>query len=303
MRNFVSRRRQALQESGEMAQKKRMSCEVEPFPKMRKIVVDFLRLARGKHTIHGLTEADVTHARRVLREYKARTGESLSFTAFIIACLGQAVDENKIVHAYRNWRNQLVLFDEVDISIIIEVKKPEVLAGPSQHGESPSERSEESGTFPFAHVLRAVNKRTVRDIHQEIRAIQTQPQSSRGLEQWGFMRWFLLMPSFVRQFFYRALFRRPHLVKEYAGTAGVTAVGMFGREAGWAIPMPVYTLSVAVGGIAEKPAVVDGRIEPREYLSMTLSFDHDIVDGAPAARFTTRFKELIESGYGLDDIG
>jgi pyruvate/2-oxoglutarate dehydrogenase complex dihydrolipoamide acyltransferase (E2) component len=296
MSNFVSRRRLALQESGEMAQKERIGCEVEPFPKMRQIVVDFLRLARGKHTIHGLTEADVTHARRVLREYKARTGESLSFTAFIIACLGQAVDENKIVHAYRNWRNQLVLFDEVDVSIIIEVKRPEVLAGPS-------ERSEESGTFPFAHVLRAVNKRTVRDIHQEIRAIQAQPQSSRGLEQWGFMRWFLLMPGFVRQFFYRALFRKPHLVKEYAGTAAVTAVGMFGRGAGWAIPMPVYTLSVAVGGIAEKPAVVDGRIEPREYLSMTLSFDHDIVDGAPAARFITRFKELIESGYGLEDIG
>jgi pyruvate/2-oxoglutarate dehydrogenase complex dihydrolipoamide acyltransferase (E2) component len=288
-------------ESAKMKEQK--SYEIMPFPRLRRVVVDFLRLAHGKHTIHGLTEVDVTHARQVLREYKARTGESLSFTAFVIACLGQAIDENKIVHAFRNWRNQLILFDDVDISIIIEVKRPEVLAGHSEHSDGHSERSEESGTFPFAHVLRAVNKRTVRDIHQEIRAIQAQPQSSRGLEQWGFIRWFLLLPGFVRQFLYRALFRRPLLVKEYAGTATVTAVGMFGKEAGWAIPMPVYTLSVAVGGITEKPAVVDGRIEPREYLSMTLSFDHDIVDGAPAARFTSRFKELIESGYGLEDIG
>jgi hypothetical protein len=30
--------------------------------------------------------------------------------------------------------------------------------------------------------------------------------------------------------------------------------------------------------------------------------DHDIVDGAPAARFTERLKELIESGYGLGDV-
>jgi 2-oxoacid dehydrogenases acyltransferase (catalytic domain) len=39
----------------------------------------------------------------------------------------------------------------------------------------------------------------------------------------------------------------------------------------------------------------------RDYLSMTISFDHDIIDGAPAARFTQRLKELIESGYGLPD--
>jgi pyruvate/2-oxoglutarate dehydrogenase complex dihydrolipoamide acyltransferase (E2) component len=47
--------------------------------------------------------------------------------------------------------------------------------------------------------------------------------------------------------------------------------------------------------------VVDGRIEIREYLCMTLCFDHDVVDGAPAARFTARFKELVESGYGLEE--
>jgi pyruvate/2-oxoglutarate dehydrogenase complex dihydrolipoamide acyltransferase (E2) component len=32
---------------------------------------------------------------------------------------------------------------------------------------------------------------------------------------------------------------------------------------------------------------------------VTLSFDHDIIDGAPAARFVSRFRELIASGYGI----
>ena len=53
--------------------------------------------------------------------------------------------------------------------------------------------------------------------------------------------------------------------------------------------------------IAEKPGVVNGTIAIRDYLSLTISFDHDIVDGAPAARFTERLKDLIESGYGLPD--
>jgi pyruvate/2-oxoglutarate dehydrogenase complex dihydrolipoamide acyltransferase (E2) component len=47
---------------------------------------------------------------------------------------------------------------------------------------------------------------------------------------------------------------------------------------------------------------VEGRIEPREILNLTVAFDHDIVDGAPATRFTRRLVELIESGYGLDEI-
>jgi pyruvate/2-oxoglutarate dehydrogenase complex dihydrolipoamide acyltransferase (E2) component len=74
---------------------------------------------------------------------------------------------------------------------------------------------------------------------------------------------------------------------------------MFGKGAGWGMPITNYTLQITVGGIAEKPWVVDGRIEVREALSLTVSVDHDVVDGAPLARFVQRFKELIESGYGL----
>ena len=56
-----------------------------------------------------------------------------------------------------------------------------------------------------------------------------------------------------------------------------------------------------MGGIGEKIVLVDEHIAARDFLSLTISFDHDIIDGAPAARFTQRLKELIESGYGLDD--
>ena len=76
---------------------------------------------------------------------------------------------------------------------------------------------------------------------------------------------------------------------------------MFGSGMVWRVPIPNYTLSITVGGIAEKPDVVDGRIESREYLGITISFDHDIVDGGPATRFTQRLKELIETSYGLSD--
>src|ERR1700730_12378535 len=91
-----------------------------PFPRMRRLMIAFGRRTRRKHSIRGLVAIDVTIPRQALREHNARTGETLSFTAFLAACVGQAVERNKEVHAYRNWRGQLVLFDDVDIAIMVE---------------------------------------------------------------------------------------------------------------------------------------------------------------------------------------
>ena len=69
--------------------------KVVPYPKLRGLLRLMMGSVRRKHMIHGLIEVDVTKARAFLREHKANTGESLSFTAFIATCLGKAVDENK----------------------------------------------------------------------------------------------------------------------------------------------------------------------------------------------------------------
>jgi len=49
--------------------------------------------------------------------------------------------------------------------------------------------------------------------------------------------------------------------------------------------------------------VVEQRIEVRKYMSVTVSFDHDVIDGAPAARFIHRLKKLVEKGYALGNDG
>ena len=68
---------------------------------------------------------------------------------------------------------------------------------------------------------------------------------------------------------------------------------------GWAIPIGIHPLVVALGRIAKKPGVVGETIAIREYLSLTILFDHDVIDGAPVARFAQRLQELLETGYGL----
>jgi pyruvate/2-oxoglutarate dehydrogenase complex dihydrolipoamide acyltransferase (E2) component len=99
----------------------------------------------------------------------------------------------------------------------------------------------------------------------------------------------------------QALLANPHFIKEYYGTVLVSSISMFGIGAGWGIPVPNHSLQITLGGVCEKPAVVDGRIEIRKVMSVTVSFDHDVIDGAPAARFIHQLKKLVEDGYGLGD--
>lgn len=265
-----------------MMKKKRDDYKLVPFPKIRRAYIDVLREGQRKHMIHALLEVDVTKARQYVREHKARTGESLSFTAFIIACLGHAVDENKTMHAYRKGRNQLILFDEVDVNEQIE-------------------REMDGQKVVMPCIIRAANKKTFREIHQEIRLAQAPEKEQAGkFKKMQRLSFFLAsLPAFIRGFYWRAIRKNPFLFKRGGGTVAMTAVGMFGKGAGWGIPINSHTLMITLGGIGEKPGVVDGRIQIREYLSMTISFDHDIIDGAPAARFVARLKELIESGDGL----
>ena len=249
-----------------------------PFPRARGPVVDAGRLGMGRPVVHGLLEIDVTKARRAIRDRQARTGERLSFTGFIIACLAQAVDADRTVQAYRDWRNRLVIFDDVDVVTMIET---------------------DVGGVALPHIVRAANRKTTLQIHREIRDVQSSPKRSeqkRGLTRLG-----PYVPRLARRVFYWALRQNPNWMKQTAGTVVVTAVGMFGRGAGWALTfLPMHTLGLTVGGIAERVALVDGELQSREVLCVTISVDHDIVDGAPAARFAQRFADLVESGHGLD---
>ena len=255
--------------------------QVVPYPKIRRWMAAAFRSVQHKPMIHGLLEVDVTRARAHLREHQANTGESLSFTAFLTACLAKAVDEHKAVQAIRFGSKRLIVFEEVDVYLPIEHD----VAG-------------QKHIMPA--IIRAANRKTIREIHHEIRAAQVQ-DVEKVLKEGVLSLPTLLLGPFLWVFSWIGR-RYPQMWKKSVGTVGITAVGMFGKGAGWGIPPATPTpLMMTVGGIGEKPGVVDGHIAIRDYLSLTISFDHEIIDGAPAARFTERLKELIESGYGLDD--
>ena len=97
-----------------------------------------------------------------------------------------------------------------------------------------------------------------------------------------------------------AVMARSVAVRQRVGTVAVTAVGMFAGGGGFGItPMTMMSLEVVVGGLARRPRVIGDRIEIRDVLDLTLAIDHNVIDGAPATRFSAELRELIESAAVL----
>ena len=218
--------------------------QVVDLPTGRRVMLNMLDLAGSKHSMYGLLEVDVTLARRRIAEYKERSGEALSFTGYLTYCLARAVDENKEVQAYLKGSKQLILFDDVDVGMMIEHKVGEKRA-------------------LMGHVIRAANRKTYLQIHAEIRSAQSAPlPPNRGLPAW--FRKLMLLPwplsAWSKALIRWAGRRDPTFFTAMGGTVSISAVGMFGEgHSGWGLFPGPEVLSLVVGSIAWKPAVVEGQ--------------------------------------------
>jgi pyruvate/2-oxoglutarate dehydrogenase complex dihydrolipoamide acyltransferase (E2) component len=267
------------------AMQRKKGYRVLPFTMNRRMVAASASVAREQNNIQAIIEVDISEPRRLIREHRQRTGERLSLTAYVATCLARAIAEHPNLNAFRKGRN-LILLDDLTLSVMVE-------------------REIDGEMVPEPFGIRAAQTKTYRQIHDEIRAAQAHSNED-GLGGLSGMTWLRFIPSFLFPIFIRLASQSIRMMERY-GTVGITAFGMFGNknQAAWGIPLAGgATVSVAVGGIVERPCVRGGRLETRQHLCLTATFNHDIVDGAPAARFLKRFSELLQNGQLLrDEIG
>lgn len=261
-----------------MATKVSNSYQEKPFPPLRRTIVDFVELAKQKHTVYALTQADVTEARIRLKEHLAKTGEKISFTAFIITCYAHLIGEKYKypLNTYRKRKKKLYIFNEVDVACIIE-------------------RDINGKKIPTNYTVRNANSKSLREIHDEIRKAQKgrKDRITTGQKNKGIANKIHVLPSFLRRKLFRYVLNNPTKKKAMNGTVGMTAVGMLGSGSGYMVNMTPHTLSCGVGGMDKHPIVIDDEIHIREMLSLTLGFDHDVVDGGPAARFSSDIRIML----------
>lgn len=83
------------------------------------------------------------------------------------------------------------------------------------------------------------------------------------------------------------------------GTFTITNLGMYDVDGFTPIINYPETAILGVGRIKPKPVVVEGAIVVRQMVWLSLTFDHRLVDGAPAARFLQAIKQMVEEPYLL----
>jgi pyruvate dehydrogenase E2 component (dihydrolipoamide acetyltransferase) len=119
-------------------------------------------------------------------------------------------------------------------------------------------------------VLRDADRRSLRDLAGDLLALVEKARSGR------------LSPA------------------EMQGSAfSITNLGAYRIDGFTPIINPPETAILGVGRIADKAVVIDGTLEARTMCTLSLSFDHRVVDGVPAAAFLARLAELLERPYAL----
>jgi len=246
--------------------------EVRPFPPNRRLVTAAMRAGRRKMPMYGLVDVDVTTANQLLAGHNPPG----SLTAFVVASVARAAAAHPEVHAYRNWRGQLVTHHHVDVATMVEISTPQ-------------------GLFAIPHVLCDADLRGVPELTAELHRVKRDPSASpngRWLERAGPAA--TRIPGAIPAMY--AVMARSVAARQHIGTVAVTAVGMFADGGGFGLTsLSVMSLEVIVGGMSQRPRVVDGQVAVRDVLDLTLVIDHNVVDGGPAARFGAELRDLLES--------
>jgi hypothetical protein len=254
------------------------------FPKSRLSTLDVGRYGAGRHSMFGLLEVDVTNARQRLRSLRQQ-GHDVSFTAWTIKCIGDCVARNPMAHAIRLHRRQLVLFEDVDIAI-------------------PVEKDMGGTAAPLPLLIKSTNQKSVLEVDREIKEAVRHDVSNEHdyiLGEHSFastaLKLYYTLPQFVRLWTWRLIFGNPFRAKKHSGTVLVTTVNAIGRVSAWLLPTrSMHGLSFALGTITKKPWVHENKVQVREILNLTVSLDHDVIDGVPARRFLQDLIRDLEKG-------
>ena len=244
-----------------------------PLSFTRQMVIASVK-ANKKNAIHFMTEIDVSKPRALRDEYFQTHGIKLSFTGYIVKCFAETIKEFPEMNSFISGK-RLILLDDIRVSVLVEreidgVKVPEPLA------------------------IKQVQNKSVRQIHDEIKAAQQNTKNELGSLTGS--TWIKLIPTFLIGLFIKLAERNIKMAIRY-GKVAVTAIGMNASSATWAIPHGTATVLLTIGSINKKNVIADdGQVIKKEYLCVTGSFDHEIVDGSPAARFMKRFEEILITG-------
>jgi hypothetical protein len=248
------------------------------FPKSRVATLDICEIGIRKHYITSFVEIDVTEARKQLKKRRL-VGERNSFTSYLIAKIAQTLHEHPAICAFLKNKREIVQFDDVNLSIIIEKKIGDT-------------------KVPIPYIIKKAQKKSVEEITLEIDHVKKKVLNDQEIilhrkTNLG-ERLYPFFPKWVRLLFWKLMLKNPKWAYSKMGNVAFTSLGMVGSVSGWFTPITIHPVCFGVGSIVTKPRCINQLVEPREILHLTILMDHDVADGAPMARFMNQLIHSIE---------
>ena len=258
---------------------------IEDIPPARRLTVDAFDALPAMHAMSAFMELDVTAPAKRISELRDQ-GVEVSLFSHVVHAVGVALGEHPGLNVLRHGR-RVAHFEDVDVSIPVEVG-----AGGRK--------------VPLQMVIRRAQDKRAPEIYAEIAEAKDRHQEQGNIgdeDRWArrLSRIARFIPPWVRRWLVRRITANALLVKRRSGTTLVTSVGKFAAIPGFVTSFAAgpRATTFILGSVVDKPVARDGRVVVRSILALTCIFDHDVVDGGPAARFATRLKELVEGDRDL----
>jgi len=260
------------------------SYRFQNIPRSRIATFDIFAVGLGKHHIAAMLEFDVTESRARLRTLRKK-GITVSFNAWLVKVIGKVLHDHPDASAYLFSKKKLILFNDINVSMIVEKKLGDV-------------------RVPIPLVIEKAHEKSALDITNEIEKAKSQEFSSGDIvlekQSSSYEKLYYHLPGFLRRLFWKVLLKKPKAAFRTMGNVAVTSVGMIGKINGWFIHRSVHPVSFGVGSILKKPVAIEDEVRIREILNMTILVDHDVIDGAPMVRFLNDLTNHIETGKEID---
>lgn len=253
------------------------------FPKTRIATIDVCEIGNQKHHVAAIIEIDVSGSREKLKKYNQENNK-ISFTAWLIKAISLTIKANEQTAAYLKGKGKYIIFKDINISIVIE-------------------KELQGQKVPVPLIIDKANEKSIESITRQISDARAEKLTDRHIllrrRASQLERIYYLLPGFIRRYFWRYLLKHPLLAFNKMGNVAITSIGMMGNVKGWFIPKSVHPICFGISAITKKPIVIEDKVEIRDILHMTVLLDHDVIDGAPMARFINDLSENIEKGIEL----
>jgi pyruvate/2-oxoglutarate dehydrogenase complex dihydrolipoamide acyltransferase (E2) component len=258
--------------------------KIQKFPNSRIATIDVCEIGKRKHHVTGLIELDISKSREKIREHNRKSSNKISFTAWIVSVIGSTIKKYETSSSFLKRKNKLIIFDDINVSIIVE-------------------KNLDGQKVPIPLIIEKANEKSIESISMQINDAKNKKLTNKDIvlqrNTDRLERLYYFLPGFIRRNIWKYLLKHPRLAFREMGNVAITSIGMMGQVKGWFIPISVHPICFGLSSIVKSPTVVEDKIEIREMLNMSILLDHDVIDGAPMARFINDLSKNIENGLNL----